>query len=303
MKNVPKVSICMITFGHEKQIKQAIESVLMQQCAFDFQLIVSNDCSLDNTDSIIKKIQSEHPKASHLTYYSHNLNIGMMPNFIFTLQKCNGEYIALCDGDDYWTDPHKLQKQVDFLDANPEFGICFHNVLQENEFNDKSMTIPGNKKDIDLTLKDYVLNNKTATCSILFKNDIFDSGIPEWFSKVPFGDLGLILIALKKYNKKGRVLCDVMGIYRIHEKGIHGKLHENSKGLIKAYKQHIAFVDHIEKFLLFESNYQEILLKKRLVTLDKLFKLYKSNYNIIALIHNRLLKFYYKFIFLIHHSK
>ncbi len=132
-----KVSVCMITYGHEKFIEQAINGVLMQECDFEVELIIANDSSPDQTDAVIQSILDNHPRASWIKYTKHEKNLGMMPNFIFALKECVGEYIALCDGDDYWTDTLKLKKQVVFLDRNKDYVACFHNsevILSEGAF-------------------------------------------------------------------------------------------------------------------------------------------------------------------------
>ncbi|QYS90774.1 glycosyltransferase [Flavobacterium covae] len=137
-----KVSVCMITYNHEKYIKQAIESILMQKTNFDFELIISNDNSNDTTHKIILDLLEEHIDSKKIKYLHNKKNLGMMPNFIQAIQNCKGEYIALCEGDDYWTDPEKLQKQVDFLDTNKNFAICFHpvNIDYQNEIIEDNIT-------------------------------------------------------------------------------------------------------------------------------------------------------------------
>ena len=122
------VSVVMMTYGHENYIRQAIEGVLMQNCFFEVELIVANDCSTDKTDLIIKDIIQNHPRGNWIKYHHHEKNVGMMPNFIFALHQATGKYVALCDGDDYWTDPLKLQKQVGFLEENEEYVLCFHKI-------------------------------------------------------------------------------------------------------------------------------------------------------------------------------
>lgn len=117
----PLVSICMITYNHESYIKQAIESVLMQKCKFAFEIVIGEDCSTDNTFMICQELAQNNPKIKLLPSIA---NLGMMPNLIRTLNACNSKYIAMLEGDDYWTDPQKLQKQVDFLEANEEVGLC-----------------------------------------------------------------------------------------------------------------------------------------------------------------------------------
>lgn len=294
--NKPLVSVCMITYNHEKYIAEAIQGVLMQKTDFEIEFIIANDASTDNTHALITEFAIDKKNIT-INYINHSVNSGMMSNFVSALQQCSGKYIALCEGDDYWSDPLKLQKQVDFMEANPGYGICFHNVSQVNEFSKKAHIIPCVKEDRDFTLNDYVLNNKTATCSILFRNNALDNSIPEWFSKLPFGDLGIILMVLKKYNGKGRVLKDTMGVYRIHQEGIHGSFHKNNKGLIKAYKQHLLFTKIIEHNLLFETKYKNILCKKKILTTEKLSTLNKQENHQISYFGYRILILYYKVLF------
>jgi glycosyltransferase involved in cell wall biosynthesis len=116
----PSVSICMITYNHEPYIRQAIEGVLMQQCDFQYELIIGEDYSKDRTFDICMEYASKHPEIKLLP---SNANIGVVKNFIRTLQACTRNYIAFCEGDDYWTDPFKLKKQVDFLEKNPEYTL------------------------------------------------------------------------------------------------------------------------------------------------------------------------------------
>lgn len=117
----PLVSVCMITYNHEEYISQAIESVLMQKTGFVVQLLVGEDCSSDNTAQIVAGYAEKYPNTIVATYNPEN--IGMIKNSAKTLERCTGKYIAICEGDDYWTDHYKLQKQIDFLEANPEFGM------------------------------------------------------------------------------------------------------------------------------------------------------------------------------------
>ena len=123
-----KVSVCMITYGHEKYIREAIEGVLMQECDFEVELIVANDCSPDRTDKVIQEIIKNHPKGSWIKYFKHESNIGIMPNFLFALKQCQGKYVAMCEGDDYWITSDKLQKQVNILENNKDVGLVYTNV-------------------------------------------------------------------------------------------------------------------------------------------------------------------------------
>lgn len=272
-----KVSVLMITYGHEKYIRQAIESVLNQQCDFDYELIIANDCSPDSSDEIITEIIKNHSKGNLIEYIKRSKNIGMQFNYFDAYQKSRGEYIANCEGDDYWTDPLKLQKQINFLKHNSDYGICFHNVTELNTFDEsKNKIIPNVVNDYEYNIEDYILGNRTATCSIVF-NKSYLKLVPDWFFKVLFGDLALILTIMYNSNAKGYVLKDNMGVYRIHENGIHGSLLKNNKSLIKAYRQHIQFTRLISKEFLIEKKYQKVILTKLKNTYTVLSRLYKDD--------------------------
>jgi glycosyltransferase involved in cell wall biosynthesis len=107
-----KVSVLMITYNHEKFIAQAIDSILMQQTDFEYEIVVGDDFSKDRTRAILDNYKKKHPSKIKLLFPDRNL--GMHRNFIQTLNSCQGQYVALLEGDDYWTSPYKLQKQVDF---------------------------------------------------------------------------------------------------------------------------------------------------------------------------------------------
>src|SRR5574344_1891550 len=121
------VSICMITYNQGKYIKNAIEGVLMQKTNFDFELIIGEDCSSDNTNSICVEYVEKYPDKIRLISYSENQ--GMIKNFIRVLEESKGRYIAFCEGDDYWIDPFKLQKQFDFLENNSSYGLIYTGVF------------------------------------------------------------------------------------------------------------------------------------------------------------------------------
>ena len=205
------VSVVMITYGHEKYIRQAIEGVLMQKGDFDLELVIANDCSPDNTDAIISELLKSHPKAEKIRYIKHDKNIGMMPNFIYALKQAHGNYIALCDGDDYWTDPYKLQKQVDFLEANPDYVLCFHKVkiLKPNgELVEDFITKVPEDYETQETLAR--LGNYIHTPSVVFRNVIKE--FPPEFSLSPIGDYFLYMLLVE--HGKLHYFEDEMAVYR-----------------------------------------------------------------------------------------
>ncbi len=217
-----KVSVCLITYGHEKYIRHAIEGVLMQQCNFEVELIIANDCSPDKTDIIVQDILKNHSKKSWVKYFNKDKNIGMMPNFIFALKQCTGKYIALCDGDDYWTDPSKLQKQVDILEANPHLVGCFHN-SEERYWNDYSkasslyLSFPGGR---EISIQELTQYNMVPTASIVFKRSIADEVFTEQFLSLPIGDWPLHLLNTRNGNYY--YLPQVMSVRNLNPHSVWG---------------------------------------------------------------------------------
>jgi len=130
-----KVSVAMITYNHERFIGQAIECVLAQSVNFDYEIVIGEDCSTDGTRAIIQDFQRRYPSRIVPLFRQHN--IGAMRNYQGTVGSCRGQYLALLEGDDYWTCKDKLQRQVDFLDAHPDWAICCSRAEVRNE-NDQS---------------------------------------------------------------------------------------------------------------------------------------------------------------------
>ncbi len=206
-----KVSVVMITYGQDKYISDAIRGVLMQQCDFDVELIIANDSSPDNTDSVVDEIIRSHPKSNWIKYTKHKVNKGMQSNFVWATEQCKGDYIALCEGDDYWTDPLKLQKQVEFLELNLNYVMCFHKVdiLKPNGdiVSDFITKLPKNFQDREVFLKK---GNYIHTPSVIFRNFIVK--FPDIYKISPEGDF-LLYLLLTKFGKIGYI-NDVMAIYR-----------------------------------------------------------------------------------------
>lgn len=233
----------MITYGHEKYIRQAIEGVLMQQCDFEVELIVANDCSPDATDQVVKDITMWHPRGFWIKYSKHDKNLGMMPNFIFALQECTGQYIAMCEGDDYWTDPLKLQKQVDFLEANSDYVIHSGNATQithDIKWNGKA--ILNDQLDETFQLKDFLSNNNIITCTTIFRNIEFS--FPKNFSRVTFGDWFLYIILINNSGLKVYRSIDLYSVYRVHQGGVMSNLSE-----LENYSAHILQILIINNYL------------------------------------------------------
>jgi len=226
--SVPTVSICCITYNHEKYIGQALESFLMQKTNFNIEIIIGEDCSTDATKSIISSYCISYPDRIKLITYEKN--VGAFTNHITVIDAAKGKYIALCDGDDYWTDPLKLQKQVDFLDANPEYVICCHysKVINEKE---ELVYLNPNPTSLKYTYQDVLLGKKEETrlCSLVVRNvdEVRAIKSQGWYAQVHGADRFFKLFALASTNKKIYVLPDVMACYRLHSGGIWSMINSN----------------------------------------------------------------------------
>jgi glycosyltransferase involved in cell wall biosynthesis len=239
------VSVLMITYGHEKYICKAIDGVLSQKSNFVIELIIANDHSPDNTDEFIAKYLSQKKLPKNLTIKNtvHTVNKGMQPNFIWAMQQVSGKYIALCEGDDYWTDPLKLQKQVDFLEANPEYVLCFHPVKilkpDGSLVEDFITNVPENYETQETLAKDV---NYIHTPSVLFRNVI--KSFPPEFALSPIGDYFLYMLITSR--GKIKMLPDSMAVYRFGV-GVHSLL-ETSQKYRDWLKMHILIISSIDNF-------------------------------------------------------
>lgn len=229
-----KVSVLMVTYNHENFIAQAIDSALMQKVNFEYEIVIGEDCSTDHTRDIVIGYQQRYPDTIRLLLPERNS--GGHKNFVQTYKACQGEYIALLDGDDYWTSPHKLQKQVDFLDSHPECAICFHSVkvICDDCSQGPGIFPPVRQKEI-YTLKDLLVENFIPTCSTMFRNGLFGE-FPDWFYVLPMGDWALLILNAQ-YGSIGYI-NEVMGAYRFHSGGVWSMTGDirKSQGFLEFYK-------------------------------------------------------------------
>ncbi len=226
-----KVSVVMITYQQEPFIKQAIEGVLMQQCNFEIELIIANDCSPDNTESVVNNSIKNHPNGSWIKYTRHSKNKGMMGNSLWSLEQAQGKYIAICEGDDYWTDPLKLQRQVDFLEQNDDYVIHFENKLNVDENGKILKNAESNYVKDVFGIKDILLkDNPIYTVTTAFRNiKELKSILNKNMLPYPYGDLGLWIFLLYYSSKKVKYSAVISAAYRIHDKGIFSKANDIEK--------------------------------------------------------------------------
>jgi glycosyltransferase involved in cell wall biosynthesis len=214
------VSVGMITYNHEQYIAQAIEAVLMQKTNFQYELVIGEDCSIDNTAKIIINYAEKYPDII-VPLFGYK-NRGMIPNFVFTLEKCKGRYLSFCEGDDYWTDPYKLQKQVDFLETNPDYGLCYGDIIIVNDENSLLSYDPSWKEHYrsGYVFSDLFIQNFIPTPTVVVRKELLDSAFQTLRS---FPNLRLFDYWFWLYISmftKFKYLDEKLAAYRDHSGGI-----------------------------------------------------------------------------------
>ncbi|AYQ34418.1 glycosyltransferase family 2 protein [Runella sp. SP2] len=219
-----KVSVAILTYNQKEFIGKAIESALSQKTNFDIEILVGDDCSTDGAQETILAYQEKYPDKVKAVLHSKNLGQNGLFNTIETLKLAKGTYIAPMDGDDYWTDDQKLQRQVDFMEAHPDFSACFHNALITYEDGTPSHELNAPDQKEVITAADLVGEDEIwfmATSAVMFKNGIMH--YPEWFLKSSSGDIPRYVI-LAKHGPIGYV-PGVMSVYRKNRGGASFKDH------------------------------------------------------------------------------
>jgi len=217
--NGPLVSIFCATYNHVNFIAKCLEGFLNQRTDFDFEVLVHDDASTDGTTEIIREYEKKFPKLIKPIYQTFNqFSQGVRRvMFIHNIPRTKGKYIALCEGDDYWTDPYKLQKQVDFLEGNPEYVISTHNV-EVRGINNYTDWFAFSSKCVDINLEDWIKGYPAQTSSYVF-HSYFIKDFPDWFTQLSIGDVPLVLLLMVKSKLKCGWIPNKMSVYRIHDNG------------------------------------------------------------------------------------
>lgn len=232
MSSSPMVSVCIPTYNQERYIRQCLEGVMMQQTSFSFDVIIGEDCSTDNTRSIVKEFEMRYPGVIKPIY--HEKNVGPQRNaYEYCWPKLTGKYIAVCEGDDCWTDPYKLQKQVDFLEQNSDYVLCFHEVRTVDENNNVSRQEEACGDVIEYDWKS-IFYKHIATLSVVFRNCVPTTH--KDFLHTTYGDIFLFTV-LSRYGKLAE-LGFIGGNYRKHADGMYGgrTMADKYKGTIETRK-------------------------------------------------------------------
>jgi glycosyltransferase involved in cell wall biosynthesis len=236
----PLVSVCVQTYQHVSFIRLCLDSILMQKTNFSFEILLGEDNSRDGTKEICLEYAERFPDKIRLFLHhrENNIEVAGNPtgrfNFLYNLYSSRGKYIALCDGDDYWTDPLKLQKQVDFLESHPEFTLmCGGYKKQLNESGDFEEVIIKEEKHFphmhdygfEFGLKDLHKRWLTKTLTTLFRKDAFEMN--DLLKYTYLRDVHLFYHIIK--NGKGLYFQEIFGVYNLHLGGIHSMKHRAVK--------------------------------------------------------------------------
>jgi len=237
--NTPLVSIICTAYNHELYIKQCLDSFIIQKTDFEFEVVINDDASTDKTASIIKEYEQKYPliiKPIYQTENQYSKRSGLWRTILFPRAK--GKYIAICEGDDYWTDPLKLQKQVDFMEKNGDFTLICGGFKSIGPTGEKveilENLLPPDQEDEDgfyFTLRDFSKVWLTKTLTTLFRNipDLTNYSTKYQFSR----DIHLFYHLLK--SGKGYYMKQVLGVYNKHEGGVFSLKSREQKLLVHYY--------------------------------------------------------------------
>jgi glycosyltransferase involved in cell wall biosynthesis len=259
----PKVSICIPTYNHEKYIRQTLDGALSQQTDFEIEIVIGDDASTDSNQQVIQEYVDKYPNIFRAFLHKHNQGpkepkeFGGRNNVLQLLKACKGDYVALCEGDDYWTDPLKLQKQVDFMEKNPDYAISHHNMSviyedgsPEHFFNDENQKTESSIVDI---LEDRWF---IATAATLYRNIFRENNFADWHSRAAAGDWALVI----QLAATGKIhyFSEAMGVYRKHRGGLSNVQSSTNLYFLKNRQQMFADVNEWLDFK-YDSTIQETL--------------------------------------------
>lgn len=237
VQTLPVVSVFNWVYNHVDYIRESIESILVQKTTFPIEIIIHDDASNDGTADIIKEYERKYPHLFRNILHTENQwsqgKSVMTPLF----EKPKGKYLALTHGDDYWTDPHKLQKQVDFLETNPKYSssITLFNVLETDTI--KPYYNPIFKIKNEFNTKDIIENWFTQTATLVFKKEILNN-LPEFYN---FYQIDFTLLLLISLNGNIKLIPEFCSVYRNHNNGISKQASTLDNDLKLYYKRKLMF--------------------------------------------------------------
>lgn len=304
MKDNIKVSVFCLAYNHEKYIRKALEGFVMQKANFAFEVLVHDDASTDGTADIIREYEEKYPdiiKPIYQVQNQYSQRIPITANYL--LPKAMGEYFAWCEGDDYWTDPYKLQKQIDFLDNNPEYSICVHKALHIDNKNKTIQSIPNINSSRDFSIEEIIMGGGGIfeTCSLVSRKEVYINK-PECFVAKGFGDFQIFIYGASI----GKCYCmnDVMATYNFLLPNSYTSTNQENKQKEIAHNHELlAMLNRINKYYNYQYDkiiqasivgieFRTLLLSNDFVTIkEKKYRKYYRNY-LISKVKN-----YFKVLF------
>jgi len=234
------VSILCLAYNHGKYIRQSLESMVNQKTDFDFEILIHDDASTDDTADIIREFQEKYPEIVKPVFQTENqYSKGIQVQNVYNIPRVKGKYVAYCEGDDYWTDDHKLQKQVDYMEAHPNCTLCIHRAYRINTKGKVVGTFPSTKYTGTVSCEDVIVNGGgfCATCSIMAPAKLMKNR-PEYFNILCIDYVIQVYLA-----SCGETYCfdDIMSAYRT---GVDGSWSSRMK---KDNEKHIRHIERVEK--------------------------------------------------------
>ncbi|WP_432671698.1 glycosyltransferase [Flavobacterium sp. SM2513] len=260
MSLAPLVSISCITYNHVNFIRECLDGFLMQKCNFDFEILIHDDASTDGTSDIIREYYDKYPNIiKPIIQVENQWSRGIRKmTLTFNIPRAQGKYIAMCEGDDYWTDPLKLQKQVNFLENNTNYvlvGNLASKIYESENFNTLHKPKIALNCDFDFDTKYLMLKNPISTLTVCFRNGLIKE-FPEVYFQGSGGDRRLYML-LSQFGKC-RYTQDVSGVYRIHSGGITNQHKGSYLKRIKGYEEYIKNTENWNTY--FDNKYSNELL-------------------------------------------
>ena len=217
-KSIPVVSICCAAYNHVLFIRQCLDGFVMQKTNFPFEVLIHDDASTDGTQDIIREYEAKYPDIIKPIYQKENqYSKGVRVSLVYNYSRVRGKYVALCEGDDYWTDPYKLQKQVDFLEAHPDYVMCSHrhdDYIQEKG----EMLYDKTENETDYDLKSLIRGEwHFHPLTVMYRFSELDR---SEYGKYPVNMDVVLFFELLKRGGKGHCFSDVMAVYRHHSQGV-----------------------------------------------------------------------------------
>lgn len=289
----PLVSICSITYNQASYIRQCLDGFLMQKTNFAFEIVINDDCSTDGTTEIIREYEAKYPEIIKPIYHDENLySKGIRGMFVnFCLPKAQGKYIAMCEGDDYWIDPLKLQKQIDFLEENPIYTMCCSDaIIQTKEGTLDWSRYPHHQ---DVVIEDIIINGGwfLPTASLVYRKDLLNN-YPSYCKNCHVGDYPLMLWA--SLNGKIRWFAEKQVVYRysMGNSWTSRIKKENITNIIHGWRSEIDMLSGLDSYS--NGKYSQTFDKRKIIFIHRLIINNPQNYNELSNAFHDVKKLYHR---------